>query len=102
MRDEGGGDGVTSGSPAQARAPKPAILAVDDDPQVLAAVARDLRRQYGERFRILRAADGRTNLQPRVAPYAVFEERPDHGRILDDHDPDLPHISCLIVSSSSV
>jgi len=67
MRDEGGGDGVTSGPPAQARAPKPAILAVDDDPQVLAAVARDLRRQYGERFRILRAADG-------DAALAVVEE----------------------------
>jgi CheY-like chemotaxis protein len=41
-----------------ARPSKPAIMAVDDDPQVLAAVARDLRRQYGERYRILRAPDG--------------------------------------------
>src|SRR5690606_7174335 len=37
---------------------KPVILAVDDDPQVLAAIARDLRRHYGERFRVVRAADG--------------------------------------------
>ena len=62
MRDEAGGDGATSSPPVPARAPKPAILAVDDDPQVLATVARDLRRQYGERFRILRAPDGETAL----------------------------------------
>ena len=37
---------------------KPVIVAVDDDPQVLAAVARDLRRQYGESYRIVRAGSG--------------------------------------------
>jgi thioredoxin reductase (NADPH) len=37
---------------------RPAILAVDDDPAVLAAVARDLRRGFGERFRIVRAQSG--------------------------------------------
>lgn len=37
---------------------KPAILAVDDDPQVLRAVARDLSRKYGERYRVLRAESG--------------------------------------------
>ena len=37
---------------------RPAILAVDDEPAVLAAVARDLRRGFGERFRILRAGSG--------------------------------------------
>jgi thioredoxin reductase (NADPH) len=47
-------------SPAQAAASprRPAILAVDDEPAVLAAVARDLRRGFGERFRILRASSG--------------------------------------------
>jgi thioredoxin reductase (NADPH) len=35
-----------------------AILAVDDEPTVLAAVARDLRRGFGERYRILRAGSG--------------------------------------------
>lgn len=34
---------------------KPVILAVDDDPQVLRAVARDLRRRYSETYRVLRA-----------------------------------------------
>ncbi|HEX3434749.1 MAG TPA: FAD-dependent oxidoreductase [Solirubrobacteraceae bacterium] len=42
-------------TPAQRR---PAIVAVDDEPAVLAAVARDLRRGFGERFRILRATSG--------------------------------------------
>jgi thioredoxin reductase (NADPH) len=37
---------------------RPAIVAVDDEPAVLAAVARDLRRGFGERFRILRASSG--------------------------------------------
>jgi thioredoxin reductase (NADPH) len=37
---------------------RPAILVVDDEPTVLAAVSRDLRRGFGERFRILRAGSG--------------------------------------------
>ena len=37
---------------------RPAIVAVDDEPVVLAAVARDLRRGFGERYRILRAGSG--------------------------------------------
>jgi len=37
---------------------KPVILTVDDDPQVLQAIARDLRQQYGNRFRIMRADSG--------------------------------------------
>jgi thioredoxin reductase (NADPH) len=34
---------------------KPVLLTVDDDPGVSRAVARDLRRRYGEEFRIMRA-----------------------------------------------
>jgi thioredoxin reductase (NADPH) len=34
------------------------ILAVDDEPSVLAEVARDLRRGFGEHYRILRAGSG--------------------------------------------
>src|SRR4051812_43720898 len=37
---------------------RPAIVAVDDEPAVLAAVARDLRRGFGEHYRILRATSG--------------------------------------------
>src|ERR1700733_11977718 len=41
--------------------PRAAVLTVDDDPAVSRAVARDLRRRYGDRYRIVRAespADG--------------------------------------------
>ena len=48
----------TSPSVRAAAERRPAILAVDDEPAVLAAVARDLRRGFGERFRILRATSG--------------------------------------------
>ena len=41
---------------------RPAILAVDDEPAVLAAVARDLRRRFGEGYRILRSASGQEGL----------------------------------------
>jgi len=54
------GAGAATGTPTP---PKPVILAVDDDPQVLAAVARDLRQQYGERFRVVRAPDGESALR---------------------------------------
>ena len=37
---------------------KPVLLSVDDDPGVSRAVARDLRRRYGEEFRVLRASSG--------------------------------------------
>jgi len=39
----------------QAAGPRMAILTVDDDPAVSRAVARDLRRRYGEQYRIVRA-----------------------------------------------
>jgi thioredoxin reductase (NADPH) len=42
---------------------KPVILTVDDDPDVLQAVARDLRKQYGDRFRIIRADSGTAALE---------------------------------------
>jgi thioredoxin reductase (NADPH) len=42
---------------------RPAIVAVDDDPQVLAAVSRDLRRKFGQRFRVLRASSGAEGLE---------------------------------------
>jgi thioredoxin reductase (NADPH) len=38
------------------------ILVVDDEPAVLAAVARDLRRAFGERYRIVRATSGQEAL----------------------------------------
>ena len=39
-------------------ASKPVLLTVDDDPGVSRAVARDLRRRYGQDFRVVRAESG--------------------------------------------
>ena len=44
-----------SATPDRAR---PVLLTVDDDPGVSRAVARDLRRRYGETYRIVRAESG--------------------------------------------
>jgi len=41
---------------------KPILLTVDDDAEVLRAVERDLRREYGNRFRVLRANSGESAL----------------------------------------
>lgn len=42
---------------------KPVILSVDDDAAVLSAVTRDLRRRYGEQYRIVRADSGQSALE---------------------------------------
>ncbi|MEX0826380.1 MAG: FAD-dependent oxidoreductase [Acidimicrobiia bacterium] len=42
---------------------KPFIVTVDDDPQVLAAVERDLRTKYAADYRILRASSGAQALE---------------------------------------
>src|SRR3954465_10783506 len=41
----------------------PAILTVDDDPSVSRAIARDLRRKYGEQYRIVRASSAAEALE---------------------------------------
>ena len=41
---------------------KPVLLTVDDDPGVSRAVARDLRRRYGEGHRVVRASSGQEAL----------------------------------------
>lgn len=51
-------DPAAASDDREARRRRPAIVAVDDEPAVLAAVARDLRRGFGERFRIVRATSG--------------------------------------------
>ena len=57
---------------------KPAILAVDDDREVLSAVERDLRRRYRDRYRVISAASGADalettrQLKARNVPVALF------------------------------
>jgi thioredoxin reductase (NADPH) len=50
---------MTGSSPRR----RPAIVVVDDEPTVLAAVARDLRRGFGEHYRIVRAGAGEEALE---------------------------------------
>ena len=42
---------------------KPSILAVDDEPQVLNAVVRDIRARFGRDYRVLKAGSGQEALQ---------------------------------------
>jgi thioredoxin reductase (NADPH) len=57
---------------------KPVILTVDDDPEVLRAVERDLRSHYRSDYRILKAGSGREaleaarQLKERGTPIALF------------------------------
>ena len=44
-------------------AARTSILTVDDDPGVSRAVARDLRRRYGDNYRIVRAESGEQALE---------------------------------------
>jgi len=42
---------------------RPVLLTVDDDPAVSRVVARDLRRPYGEQYRVVRAESGQPRLR---------------------------------------
>jgi thioredoxin reductase (NADPH) len=58
--------------------PKPVIWTVDDDPDVLRAVERDLRRHYGDRYKVISADSGVSALEAtkqlklRNEPVALF------------------------------
>lgn len=57
---------------------KPVILSVDDDPEVLRAIERDLRERYRDDYRIMKASSGRDaleaarELKQRGTPIAMF------------------------------
>jgi thioredoxin reductase (NADPH) len=57
---------------------KPAVMTVDDDPEVLRAIERDLRGRYSKDYRVLRAASGQAalemlkQLKTRNDPVALF------------------------------
>src|SRR4029079_17060230 len=58
--------------------PKPVILAVDDDPEVLNAVDRDLRQHFSADYRVIKVGSGKHGvetthqLKQRVNPVALF------------------------------
>jgi thioredoxin reductase (NADPH) len=72
---------------------KPVILAVDDDPQVLRQIGRDLVKRFGEHYSVLRADSGRAGLDAldelagRAAPVALL--------LSDQRMPDMDGVSFL-------
>src|SRR5690606_12965171 len=81
-RDDARREGTPMSTPANNAtgdaARKPVIMVVDDEPAVLAAVARDLQNHYADRFRILRSDSGAAALEAlrklmlRGAPVALL------------------------------
>ena len=55
---------------------KPIILTVDDDADVLQAIARDLRQQYGDRFRIIHTDSGATAISHQKAKGVTIVRNP--------------------------
>ncbi len=74
-------------------ASKPIILTVDDDPQVLQAVARDLRRQYASDYRVTRA----TSAAEALEALKTFKLRNDPVALLiaDQRMPQMDGVSFL-------
>lgn len=72
---------------------KPAILAVDDDVAVAAAVVRDLRQRYGEDYRVLRATSGPEALE--ILADQVLKDRPVAAVVSDQRMPGMTGIEVL-------
>src|SRR5215469_8232370 len=72
---------------------KPVILAVDDDPVVAAAIARDLRSRYGSDYRIVRAASGAEALA--VLARLALRDQPVALIVADQRMPQMSGIEML-------
>lgn len=72
---------------------KPAILAVDDDAAVVAAVVRDLRQRYGEDYRVLRATSGTEALE--ILADQLLKDRPVAAVVSDQRMPGMTGIEVL-------
>jgi thioredoxin reductase (NADPH) len=72
---------------------KPVLLSLDDDPEVLQAVARDLRQHYGDRFRIVRADSGQTGLE--LLQQAKLKNEPVALFLVDQRMPQMSGVEFL-------
>jgi thioredoxin reductase (NADPH) len=72
---------------------KPVILTVDDDPQVLRSVERDLRSKYGSEFRIIRADSGITALE--VLRQLKLRNEPPALFLVDQRMPNMTGVELL-------
>ncbi|MEV7557136.1 FAD-dependent oxidoreductase [Streptomyces sp. NPDC089795] len=91
---------TTSAATATDRAEhkKPVILAVDDDPQVLRAVRRDLRSAYGDRYRVLGASSAADALK-------ILDSLDERGHdpalfLVDQRMPDVTGVEFLLEAVS--
>ncbi|MFC9823610.1 FAD-dependent oxidoreductase [Streptomyces erythrochromogenes] len=96
---------ASSASPAssaaaaeRAESRKPVILAVDDDPQVLRAVRRDLRSAYGDRYRVLGASSAADALK-------ILDSLDERGHdpalfLVDQRMPDVTGVEFLLEAVS--
>jgi thioredoxin reductase (NADPH) len=75
---------------------KPTILTVDDDPNVSAAITRDLRSHYGEGYRIVRASSGAEALT--VLAELALRDRPVALIVSDQRMPHMSGIELLVQS----
>jgi thioredoxin reductase (NADPH) len=73
--------------------PKPAILTVDDDPVVSQAITRDLRKQYGSEYQIVRALSGADALT--VLTEFALRERPVALIVSDQRMPTMTGVEFL-------
>ncbi|MEV8534056.1 FAD-dependent oxidoreductase [Streptomyces sp. NPDC051211] len=93
---ETAGSAADAASRAENR--KPVILAVDDDPQVLRAVRRDLRSAYGDRYRVLGASSAADALK-------ILDSLDERGHdpalfLVDQRMPDVTGVEFLLEAVS--
>ncbi len=77
---------------------KPVILTVDDDPEVLQAISQDLRKAYGDRFRILRVDSGDRALE--VLKKVKLTDDPVALMLVDQRMPGLSGVDFLCQARS--
>ncbi len=72
---------------------KPTILTVDDDPEVLAAITRDLRSRYGGDYRLIRTSSGAQALE--VLAELALRARPVALVVSDQKMPEMSGVEML-------
>jgi thioredoxin reductase (NADPH) len=73
---------------------KPVILTVDDDPQVLRSVERDLRSKYRNRSRVLRADSALTALE--ILKQLKLRNEPPALLLVDKRMPQMTGVEFLV------
>ncbi|MER7466054.1 FAD-dependent oxidoreductase [Streptomyces sp. NPDC097981] len=89
---------ATAAAAERTESRKPVILAVDDDPQVLRAVRRDLRSAYGDRYRVLGASSAADALK-------ILDSLDERGHdpalfLVDQRMPDVTGVEFLLEAVS--